>query len=262
MQRSLLVVLTSVVLSVAVSLLALVAYEGATEQAEASAPPLSRSTESQIPVTAEQLQALQVSLDELSLEVSRLRELRSSDRRSLPMAAASEGSKGEEAQAIAMGALQSGSAAFKAQVAEALTEIEEEREAVEFEEELDERREEAVKANEEYDQLDTDLVTKTQELTDKLLLGSSQSKDMRRLLATQNERNREMTRLWSEGNTSEDELGEIFMSNRAAHRAEIQNLLHSDQLETYRSYLRDGGLGGRFSFFVAPWDEWVQDQEK
>jgi hypothetical protein len=258
MQRPALVILLSVFLSIGASLLVVTSHDQAVATKQESVSALSQDAEAV--ATADQWQALQTALDELTLEVARLQEHRGSERLSLAVAADAEAAEEEAALSNAMGSLQGGGAQFKAQVAEALTQIEEEREAVEFAEELEERREEAIEANAEYDTFNTDLASKSRELQDKLFLSSAQTADMRKLLALQNDRNREMTRLWSEGNTSEDELGEIFMRNRAEHRAEILALLPPGQQGTYRKYVREGGLGGRFSFFVAPWEEWKNDQ--
>ena len=66
-----------------------------------------------------------------------------------------------------------------------------------------------------------------------------------------------MTRLWSSGDVDDEELGRIFMENRAAHRAEVLELIGQERLGAYQGFLRAGGLGGRFSYFTAPWENWA-----
>jgi len=81
---------------------------------------------------------------------------------------------------------------------------------------------------------------------------------MTSLLDTQNERNRELTRLWSSGEVGDEELGRIFMENRTAHRAEIRALVGEGGLPRYQKFLKEGGLGGLFSYFTAPGENWAE----
>ncbi|MCP3916280.1 MAG: hypothetical protein GY711_12055 [bacterium] len=151
-----------------------------------------------------------------------------------------------------------GEQALRAEVSRVIAQIEEEKEEQAHEEELVERRAEAVKANKEYDEVDLNLTESVGKLGNQLGLGSADLRDMKSLLALQNDRNREMTRMWSGGENSDEELGDIFKANRAKHRAEILALVGQGGIEGYRKFLRDGGLGGRFSFFTAPWEDWAE----
>lgn len=137
---------------------------------------------------------------------------------------------------------------FREQVAQVLTELEEA-------EEQERRAKEARESNEEYDRIEETLDARLASLQTSLGLTAKQAGDLGSLLAVQNERNREMTRLWSEGEPKE-ELDARFQEYRASHRREVVALLGPDQLKTYRRMLRENHLGGRFSFFVGPWEDW------
>lgn len=149
--------------------------------------------------------------------------------------------------------------ALREQVAEVLSEIEKEKVAEDLEKELEDRREEAIKSYKEYDEFEDKLDARVAVLRNKLGLPAITAHELAGLLTLQNDRNREMTHLWSQGETSEEELAEIFMANRAAHRSEVMALLGDEQLGAYRQYVQASGLGGRFSFFTAPWEEWTED---
>jgi hypothetical protein len=214
--------------------------------------------------TDNELDSLRARIDELSMEVAALRQQGVLARREA--ATLTEDKDGfaaaGQAQGSAAASIPGGKDAFKAQVTAVVTQIEEEKEAEEWQEELAGRREEEVKANEEYDGVDAKLDTIVADLEQKLFLGAGRLGGMRDLIVLQNERNREMTRLWAAGETSEEELGLLFAEHRAAHRAEISALLGPEQLGTYRAQLRKNGLGGRFSFFVGPWDDWSREEEE
>lgn len=258
MQKPLPVILTSVVLSGAISLLVVrtqsppIPAVGGMESLELG--------QSSPDVTLEQLNQLKDQLAKLTSQLNAMQIASNSARRSVePSPHASALVAGDETSGAAEGAAMSGSRmdpVFRAQVTEVLNAIEEEREAEEWEQELVERREEALDANAEYDGLNSKLAERVTELRDRLVLGTGQTKSLRSLLALQNDRNREMTHLWSQGKTSDEELGRIFKENRAAHRSEVLALLGREQLGTYRKYVREGGLGGRFSYFTAPWEDW------
>jgi len=253
MQRASLILPLCVVLSAAVSgLLVLALSVDASEPPKpgAAAPPIAPA------VTREDLQALETRLDDLAMELSLLREERTSvdvvPAQATPEAKSSWGG---------LSGLQPDDEATRAlrdQVAAVMAEIEEEKEAADFETELEDRREEEVKSNKEYDEFEDELATRVTKLSDQLGLQAQESNDLQSLLTLQNDRNREMTRVWAEGKTSEEELGLIFMDNRAAHRAEVRALLGDDQLGTYQKYVTNSGLGGRFSFFTAPWEDWTE----
>ncbi len=146
------------------------------------------------------------------------------------------------------------------EVSKAVAKLEQEKEAAAWDEELAERQQEADKSYAEYDELYSRLDTSVSELADKLQLGAPEMKDLKSLLTLQNDRNREITRLWSEGETSEEDLGQLFQSQRAAHRAEILALVGEVALPTYKKYVQEGGLGMRFSFFTAPGESWVEQE--
>ena len=147
--------------------------------------------------------------------------------------------------------------AFRDEVTRVLEEREARERAEAREAEMEERAEEAAKSYAEYDEVDARLNETVSKLGDQLGLGVQDRRVIRDLLETQNDRNREMTRLWSSGDVDDEELGRIFMENRAAHRAEVLELVGPERLADYQGFLRAGGLGGRFSYFTAPWENWA-----
>lgn len=175
-------------------------------------------------------------------------------------AAASEG--GSELAASLADLDSAGEQAFFAEVSKVVAKLDEEKEAAAWEQELAERQQEAEDSYAEYDEVYSRLDTNVSELADKLQLGAAEVQDLKSLLTLQNDRNREITRLWSEGETSEEDLGQLFQSHRAAHRAEILALVGEAGLPAYKKYVQEGSLGGRFSFFTAPWESWVEEQPR
>lgn len=268
MQRPLTVIAVSVVLAAAVSLLVTVGLNRSADP-PAAGPAIFAQAPKIATVdfaTVEDLHNLRLSLDGLAMEVAELRQLAASFRREAATPAVAATERETESQPslrkTAMKERVDDSILLRTKVEEALLEIEEEKEAARWVEELEERREEAVKANEEYDTFDKELETRLGKLQDELFLDRSQLKSLRSLLSVQNDRNREMTRLWSEGDTLQDELGRIFGENRKAHRSEVMALLGEDQLGSYRELIARGNLGPRFAFFVGPKEEWGEDKEK
>ena len=160
-----------------------------------------------------------------------------------------------------LGELVGGSPAELSAFREEVTRVLEEREAQERAEqraaEMEERVKEAAESYAEYDEVDARLDETVSKLGDQLGLGVQDRRVIRDLLENQNDRNREMTRLWSSGDVDDEELGRIFMENRAAHRAEVLELIGQERLGAYQGFLRAGGLGGRFSYFTAPWENWA-----
>ena len=163
---------------------------------------------------------------------------------------------GDPSRALAADSDADNHAELREKVFDALQEIEQEKEVARREEELVERREEAVRAIAEYDAFADELETRVAKLLEQLYLDDGQVKGLRSALTIQNDRNREMTRLWAEGNTSEEELRRIFRENRKAHRSEVKAFLGEEQLGTYRQFMTRGGLGPRFSFFIGPKEVW------
>ncbi|MEM9382359.1 MAG: hypothetical protein AAGB93_20570 [Planctomycetota bacterium] len=150
-----------------------------------------------------------------------------------------------------------GEEAFRAQVTRVLAEIDEEREAAERAEELEERAQQAADAYAAYDALERDLDASVAKLGGKLGLDGGRMRDMKSLLGVQNQRNRELTRMWESGEFGDEELGEIFNENRANHRAEILALVGRANLGDYQRFLQEKGLGDTFNYFVAPWENWT-----
>lgn len=159
------------------------------------------------------------------------------------------------------GPVAGGSPAELSAFREEVTRVLEEREAQERAEqraaEMEGRVKEAADSYAEYDEVDAGLDETVSKLGDQLGLGVQDRRVIRDLLETQNDRNREMTRLWSSGDVDDEELGRIFMENRAAHRTEVLELIGQERLGAYQGFLRAGGLGGRFSYFTAPWENWA-----
>ncbi|MEM6675463.1 MAG: hypothetical protein AAF726_21620 [Planctomycetota bacterium] len=152
-----------------------------------------------------------------------------------------------------------GERVFFDEVSRVVAKLEEDKEAAEWERELEERRVEADASYEEYDAVDANLAASVSRLSVDLQLGSADAGELSSLLALQNDRNRQMTQLWSAGETSDEELGEIFLANRAKHRAEIRALVGESGLAAYKRFVQDGGLGGRFAYFTAPWETWAEE---
>lgn len=260
MRNALLLIIGCTVLSATTSLILVSALQdpGAAAIAPGVAVPDSSAA------TDDELDSLRARIDELSMEVAALRQQGMLARREAATLAEKEDglAAARQAQGSAAASSPGGEDAFRAQVTAVVTQIEEKKEAEEWQEELAGRREEEVKANEEYDGVDAKLDTIVADLEQKLFLGAGRLGGMRDLIVLQNERNREMTRLWAAGETSEEELGLLFAEHRAAHRAEISALLGPEQLDTYRDHLRKNGLGGRFSFFVDPWEDWSREERE
>lgn len=260
MQRPLLVIGLSVVLS---SLLSYVIVTNAGVE-PAPAETLQPEPVHEDGVSQADLDALRSRLDDLSMELALLRDEVSRQRTPVdpgPSIGASPSSTDQKGPASVAPQFRTDDA-FKAQVAQAVSELEEARKAEEREEELEERRKEAVDANEEYDWLERDLGVKIDEMTTKLDLNVAQTRELESLITVQNDRNREMTRLWSEGQTSDEDLEDLYFENRRAHREALTALLQPSQLKTYQEYLTSEGLGGRFSFFVGPWEDWSEEDDE
>ena len=150
-----------------------------------------------------------------------------------------------------------GEEVFREQVERVLEEIDEEREAAERAEELEQRAKQAAEAYEAYDTLERDLDDSVAKLGGSLGLDSRRMRDMKSLLGVQNQRNRELTRMWESGKIGDEELGEVFNENRAKHRAEIIALVGRANLGDYKRFLQEKGLGDTFNYFVAPWESWT-----
>lgn len=153
-------------------------------------------------------------------------------------------------------------AALLQSVREAVAQIDTEKQEAARQEELEERLEERERANEEYDELEADLSNRVASLGQQLQLDARTTRELESLLRLQNDRNREMTFQWSSGKVGEDELSEVFQANRKAHREEMLLLLGRDRLPGFKRFVQEGGLGGRFSFFTAPWERWSSPDEK
>ena len=136
-------------------------------------------------------------------------------------------------------------------VREAVAQIDTEKQEAAREEDLEERLEERERANEEYDELEADLSNRVASLGQQLQRDARAKRELESLLRLQDDRNREMTFQWSSGKVGEDELGEVFQANRKAHREEMLLLLGRDGLPGFKRFVREGGLGGRFSFFTV-----------
>lgn len=248
MQRLLPTVLVSVLLSGGISFVVVMTLQ---EGRAPEAPP-GPSAPPEATVTSEDLAALRADLQDLSMTVATLEEHLAAGRRvsAVREAAAPEDSTSTDRPLLT---LPSERAAFKEHVVEVMTQLEEEKEA-------ESRRKEAEESNEEYDRFDEQLENRLADMRTELVLSGGQMNDLRSLLATQNARNREVTRRWSEG-VSKEELDQFFADNRAGHRREVMAVLGQGQLGEYKRLVREGKLGGRFSFFVGPWENWATDDE-
>ncbi|MEL6905925.1 MAG: hypothetical protein AAFU73_10890 [Planctomycetota bacterium] len=153
----------------------------------------------------------------------------------------------------------SGREALFEEVQRAVVELDEAKDAAARAEELVERQEEAAESYAEYDALAEKLDEAVGNVSDQLGLSSARERELASLVAVQNERNREMTRLWAAGETSDEDLEALYFAHRAEHRAEVRALLGDDALPAYREFLQKGGLGGRFSYFTSPWEDWGAD---
>jgi hypothetical protein len=74
------------------------------------------------------------------------------------------------------------------------------------------------------------LESRVTKMTDRLGLNVHQATDMRVLLAEQDERDNELTRLWNAGG-DETVLGEMKRSNRATHNEALERVLDADQMQ-------------------------------
>lgn len=230
----------AVLVSVALSLTA-------TALLDPTAPRPAASVRQEAAVSPEDLDLLRREVVDLRAQVDDL-EQRLAVARRQPAAPAPAVDQAAPAQAQASPASTAEREVFREQVAQVLTELEEA-------EEQERRAKEARESNEEYDRIEKTLDARLASLQTSLRLTAKQAGDLGSLLAVQNERNREMTRLWSEGEPKE-ELDARFQEYRASHRREVVALLGPEQLRTYRRMLRENHLGGRFSFFVGPWEDW------
>ncbi len=200
-------------------------------------------------VNSAEIDQMREELRDLRLLVETLEQRLSTSRRQ-PVTVEPSAVEGGPAQASnLLASSDSERSVFKDQVVQVLTEIEEAEEA-------EKRLKEVEESNAEYDVIEETLDERLVGLQTKLGLAAGQASDLGSLLAVQNERNREMTRLWSEG-VSKEELDQRFAEYRATHRREVMALLGPDQMNGYRRMLRNGHLGGRFSFFVGPWEDWA-----
>lgn len=147
-------------------------------------------------------------------------------------------------------------AALRDEITSVLAAVDEEKAAEARAAEIAKRVEQAEESYAEYDEVEENLGESMAKLTGTLGLDARRSGDLRGLVEIQNQRNREMTQLWSSGEVSDDELGTIFTANRTAHRAEVLALVGEEGLPAYRKFVQDGGFGGLFSYFTAPWEEW------
>lgn len=232
----------AVLLSVAISLTA-------TALLRTPAPPAPVALQQEAAVSPEELEDLRQKLVDLQLLVETLEQRLSVSRRQ-PVASEPTAADGGPAPLpTLLASSDSERSVFKDQVVQVLTELEEA-------EEEKKRLKEVEESNAEYDVFEETLDERLVGLQAKLGLAAGQAGDLGSLLAVQNERNREMTRLWSEG-ASKEELDQRFAEYRATHRREVMAVLGPDQMNGYRRMLRNGHLGGRFSFFVGPWEDWA-----
>lgn len=245
MLRPVPVLCIAVLLSVGISLTA-------TTLLSTPAPLTPVALQQETTVSPEEIDQMREELGNLRLLVESLEQRLSASRRQPVTVEPSAVEGGPAPLPTLLASSDSDRSAFKEHVVQVLTELEEAEEA-------EKRLKEVEESNAEYDVFEETLDERLVGLQTKLGLATDQASDLGSLLAVQNERNREMTRLWSEG-VPKEELDERFAEYRATHRREVMALLGTNQLNGYRRMLRDGHLGGRFSFFVGPWEGWAEKQ--
>ena len=116
--------------------------------------------------------------------------------------------------------------------------------------------EEERKAYEEYDDVQGDLGDALAKLTASMPMSNADRRDLEGLMNVQIDRMRELTRDWASGDFTDEEIAERFMAERREHRQAAIALLGQERIPAYRKFLQQGGVGGRFSFYTAPWEEW------
>lgn len=256
MRTAALTVIASCLLSGVVALL--VARPAAGPSAPSSFEAPARVEELPVPAVAgeesEAVVELRMQIALLEDRIAGLESRGASGSREVPLAA-SGGAAG--LGGLAAGGSPAELSAFRDEVTRVLEEREAQERAEQRAAEMEGRVKEAADSYAEYDEVDAGLDETVSKLGDQLGLGVQDRRVIRDLLETQNDRNREMTRLWSSGDVDDEELGRIFMENRAAHRAEVLELIGQERLGAYQGFLRAGGLGGRFSYFTAPWENWA-----
>lgn len=149
-----------------------------------------------------------------------------------------------------------GDEAFFEEVSRVLERIDEEKAAEARVAEMEKREDEERKAYAEYDDVQADLSDALAKLTASMPMSNADRRDLEGLMNVQIDRMRELTRDWASGDFTDEEIAERFMAERREHRQAAIALLGQERIPAYRKFLQQGGVGGRFSFYTAPWEEW------
>ncbi len=145
------------------------------------------------------------------------------------------------------------------EVSKAMAKIDEQKAAAAREVEMERRKGEETKAYGEYEEVQANLKERVAKLSESMPMGSADRREVEGLMDLQVERMRDLTRDWASGDFTDEEVGERFMAERRQHRQAAVALLGQERIGAYKKFIQDGGLGGRYSFYLAPWESWAED---
>jgi len=149
--------------------------------------------------------------------------------------------------------------ALFAEVSRALAKIDEEKAAAARVKEIEQRKDEEVKAFKEYEEVQANLSERVDKLSESVPMSSADRRDLQSLMDLQVERMRELTGLWAGGEMTDDEVSERFMAERQEHRRAAIALLGESRIGGYQKFIQAGEVGGRYSFYTAPWETWTEE---
>jgi hypothetical protein len=152
-----------------------------------------------------------------------------------------------------------GEDAFLEEVSKAMARIDEQKAAAARAKEMENRKVEEAKAFEEYEDIQASLAERVAKLAESMPMGTADRRELEGLMDLQVERMRDLTRAWASGEFTDEEVRERFMAERQQHREAAIALLGEQRIGAYQKFIQDGGVGGRYSFYLAPWESWAVD---
>ena len=161
-----------------------------------------------------------------------------------------------DAEAMLTSLAGGGEGAFLEEVSKAVAKIDEKKAAAARAEEIETRKVEETQAFEEYKEVQANLGERVAKLAESMPMGTADQRELEGLMDLQVERMRDLTRAWASGDFTDDEVTERFNAERRQHRQAAIALLGEERIGAYQKFIQAGGVGGRYSFYVAPWERW------
>ncbi len=174
-----------------------------------------------------------------------------------PMAAVA--APGAEAEGGLASLAAGGEGAFLEEVSKAVAKIDEQKAAAARAAEIETRKVEETNAFEEYEEVQASLKERVAKLGESMPMGTADRRELEGLMDLQMERMRDLTRAWASGDFTDDEVAERFNAERREHRQAAIALLGQERIGAYQKFIQAGGVGGRYSFYLAPWERWTDN---